>query len=131
MCAQGFGEHPWDYAWGIDPRELVFQWVRNTLAMTAGAWSKTAFAVTLLCLSTGWLRWFVWFILVSMNVIIALNATINWIGCEPIQRSWDPTVPGTCKNILPQIIFIGNLGGGKINTLPLGFIAIPHSDEPC
>ncbi|KAK5661067.1 hypothetical protein OQA88_10957 [Cercophora sp. LCS_1] len=73
--------------------------------MTAAAWSKTAFAVTLLRFSEGWTKWFVWFILVSINIIIALNATMNW-------KSWIPSTPGTCANILPQIIFIGNLAGG-------------------
>ncbi|KAK4159550.1 hypothetical protein QBC43DRAFT_373786 [Cladorrhinum sp. PSN259] len=113
MLAQGFGKHPWDYIWGT-PREILLQWVRNTLAMTAAAWSKTAFAVTLLRLTFGWQKWFVWFILISMNIIIAINATMNWVGCDPIQKSWDPATPGTCDfdRVLPIIIFVGNLGGG-------------------
>ncbi|KAK3395024.1 hypothetical protein B0H63DRAFT_499237 [Podospora didyma] len=111
MVSRGYGNHPWDKFWST-PEEILYMWVRNTIAMTAAAWSKTAFAVTLLRFATGWVRWVVWFILVSMNVIIAINATMNWVGCDPIQKSWIPDLPGTCADILSTIIFVGNLGGG-------------------
>ncbi|KAK3693255.1 hypothetical protein B0T22DRAFT_36029 [Podospora appendiculata] len=111
MVSRGYGNHPWDKIWGT-PEEILYMWVRNTLAMTAAAWSKTAFAVTLLRFSEGWMKWVVWFILISMNAIIALNATMNWVGCTPIEKSWIPSLPGECADILSYIITIGNLGGG-------------------
>ncbi|KAK3314506.1 hypothetical protein B0H66DRAFT_314669 [Apodospora peruviana] len=114
MITRGYGNHPWDQIWGVTPEEILYMWVRNTLAMTAAAWSKTAFAVTLLRFAEGWVKWAVWFILVSMNIIIAINATMNWVGCDPIQKSWNPAMPGTCayESLLPAIISIGNVGGG-------------------
>ena len=110
MVARGFGRHPWDQYWG-SPNEILIMWVRNTLAMTAAAWSKTAFAVTLLRFADGWVKWAVWFILVTLNIVVALNSIMNWVGCDPIQRSWNPEIPGHCANILREIIIIGNIGG--------------------
>jgi len=110
MVARGFGRHPWDQYWG-SPNEILIMWVRNTLAMTAAAWSKTAFAVTLLRFADGWVKWAVWFILVTLNIVVALNSIMNWVGCEPIQRSWNPEIPGHCADILREIIIIGNIGG--------------------
>lgn len=70
--------------------------ISATFAILAAAWSKTSFAITLLRISQGWVWALVWCIIVSMNVLLGLSALFNWIQCSPVEKSWNPTVQGTC-----------------------------------
>ncbi|KAK4039111.1 hypothetical protein C8A01DRAFT_36944 [Parachaetomium inaequale] len=96
MVAGGYGKHPWDSD-GVDV-DTKMMLARNTFTQTAAAWSKTAFAVALLRLGecSSWLRPALWFVIVSLNVVCGLNTLLAWVGCTPVQKSWDPTVEGTC-----------------------------------
>ncbi len=59
----------------------------------------------------------VWFILVSMNVVLGLSALFLWIRCSPIQKLWDVTVDGVCwPEYIPVNFSI--FSGGTL--LPLG-----------
>jgi hypothetical protein len=59
-------------------------------------WSKTAFAFTMLRISTGKLRYFIWFIIISINLLGGLGCMFYFIDCTPIQKAWQPSIPGTC-----------------------------------
>jgi len=67
-----------------------------TLAITAQSWSKTSFAVTLLRISGGRLKRFLWFAIGSMNVLFGLRALFLWVGCSPLEKAWRPRVQGSC-----------------------------------
>jgi hypothetical protein len=60
------------------------------------AWSKTSFAATLRRISDGWVRWVVWFIIVSVNLVLGVSATILWIQCWPIQKLWTWEMEAAC-----------------------------------
>ncbi|KAK0620716.1 hypothetical protein B0T14DRAFT_567448 [Immersiella caudata] len=68
----------------------------QTLAITAQSWSKTSFAMTLLRISDGWLKRFLWFVLCSMNLLFGLRALFLWVGCQPLEKAWHPRVGGSC-----------------------------------
>ncbi|KAL8300901.1 hypothetical protein RB593_010315 [Gaeumannomyces tritici] len=74
--------------------------VAGLASVTAGiagqAWSKTSFAMTLLRMSQGWMAAFIWFAIVSMNVLFGASATLFWVGCSPVEKRWSPFVPGDC-----------------------------------
>lgn len=93
----GYGKHIWD----ISIENFLFKMpliinLSATFAILASAWSKTSFAITLLRISQGWVWGLVWCIIVSMNVLLGLSALFNWIQCSPVEKSWNPTVEGTC-----------------------------------
>ena len=92
----GLGRHGWDMKPGDPVRFLLLLNSRATIAITAVVLTKTAFNVTLLRLADGATYKFVWFIIVSMNVLMGFSAAIPWIQCSPLAKGWDPTVPGTC-----------------------------------
>jgi uncharacterized membrane protein YwzB len=69
---------------------------RATLTITATAWTKTAFAVTLLRLTSGVTRASVWFIIVTINIAMGLSALVPWIQCTPLAKGWDRTLEGEC-----------------------------------
>lgn len=76
-----------------------------TLAVVSQSWSKTSFAVTLLYISDGWMSVFLWFAIVSMNILFGLGALFFWIGCTPVEKAWRPLVMGTCPDPSFNIVF--------------------------
>ncbi|KAK0627851.1 hypothetical protein B0T14DRAFT_424442 [Immersiella caudata] len=94
----GVGKHTWDF-----PLENLVEMVRiytaaGTLAVCASIWSKTSFALTILRLAKGtaWLRGFVWFLIISLNVFMGLTGLFNYIHCWPVNKLWDFASEGTC-----------------------------------
>ncbi|KAK0717511.1 hypothetical protein B0T26DRAFT_710099 [Lasiosphaeria miniovina] len=73
----------------------------GTFSILAAMWSKTSFAVTLLRLVQGRTKAFVWFIIATVNILMGLNAIFLWVRCSPVQKTWNPYVPGTCWD--PQV----------------------------
>jgi hypothetical protein len=39
---------------------------------------------------------FIWFAIISMNVLFAIAAIVYWIPCTPVEKVWHPFTPGTC-----------------------------------
>lgn len=70
--------------------------VAATFALAATGLSKTSFALTLLRLTTGKIRKFIWFIIISINVFVGIIGLFVWIQCIPLAKSWDIRIPGTC-----------------------------------
>lgn len=54
------------------------------------ALTKTAFAVTLLKLTKGWLRWLLWFCIGSMNAFMIVKVIFQWakICGNPSYDNW-------------------------------------------
>lgn len=97
--ALGYGYHVWDYPIELAPKIFDLLKVINlcgTFSLTAAIWSKTSFALTLLRLTEGWMKWTVWYIILSMNIAMGLSALFIWVQCNPIEKSWNVTMPGTC-----------------------------------
>ncbi|KAK1991413.1 hypothetical protein LX36DRAFT_735548 [Colletotrichum falcatum] len=70
-----------------------------TCSFVGQVWSKTAFAISLLRMCDGWKRAFVWFAIISMNILFAFSAASFWIGCVPLAKRWDPFSEGTCYDL--------------------------------
>jgi hypothetical protein len=72
--------------------------------------------LSLLRLCGGLRAYIVWFIIVSMNIMLVLTALCLWFPCQPIYKLWDYAVPGTCWS--PSVnIAIGVASGGKLSNL--------------
>ncbi|KAK3331546.1 hypothetical protein B0H66DRAFT_546762 [Apodospora peruviana] len=92
------GRHSWDLH--VDPTNvskfIILLSSRASFTLTALGWTKTAFAITLLRLTEGLTRSFVWFIIISLNVTTIISGLVPWIQCAPLEKTWNPTVDGTC-----------------------------------
>jgi len=97
----GFGKHSWD----IDmtspdwPKTLFIMYMTGFWSIWAAAWSKTAFAITLLRIATAAtakIKGLIWFIIVTVNVGLTLAAIFMWTQCNPPRKVWDTQVEGTC-----------------------------------
>lgn len=65
-------------------------------AILAAAWSKTSFALSLLRITNGRTKWFVWFIIVTVNIVLGVSATVLWITCWPVAKLWYSDIEGRC-----------------------------------
>lgn len=76
-----------------------------TIYTVAIALSKISFGITLLRLTDGWYRVFVWFA-ISTLAIFALPATIiPWVQCKPLAKTFVDFIPGECVNKQPSVVY--------------------------
>ncbi|KAH6673264.1 hypothetical protein B0J14DRAFT_67274 [Halenospora varia] len=97
----GLGKHSWDITDWVS--YLYVANITGVCSIIAATWSKTSFAVTLLRLSTGWMRRLIWFIIASVNIFLGLSCIFTYVQCKPVRRLWDTSIPGACW---PQDVII-------------------------
>lgn len=96
-CARGLGDHISTISKERKPQILKPQFFAVFFSLLALAFSKAAFAVTLLRLAAArWQTYTLWFIIVSVNIILILDALVAFIGCSPVVKRWSMDTPGTC-----------------------------------
>ena len=109
----GFGHHVQDIPIDNVVTMGILSNISGTLSIIATAASKTSFAVTLLRISNGfWMRALIWFVIITLNILMNLSGIFFWVSCDPPQKTWDPLVPGTCW---PETVSVdyGIVVGGK------------------
>jgi hypothetical protein len=111
----GFGKH----VSAINPRHLpaiqILGNVSASASILAAVWSKTSFGITLLRIIEGKIKPVIWFIIVSMNLLMGGNALIFWIQCDPVSKAWNTEEPGTCWDPRVNVIY-GVIAGCMIAT---------------
>jgi hypothetical protein len=120
--SRGFGKHV--YVVPIQNLSIIaFNGnIAGTLSIFSVTWSKTSFQITLLRITEGRTRWFIWFTIFSINILMGISALFLWIQCNPIRKTWNPMEPGTCWNPAVSIdygIFSGIYSGVMDITLAL------------
>jgi EamA domain-containing membrane protein RarD len=65
-------------------------------SVLAAAWSKTSFGLTLLRLCQGWTKYFIWFLIITMNAIMGTAMLLMWVKCHPFAKVWDDKLEGWC-----------------------------------
>ncbi|KAL6233074.1 hypothetical protein BDW75DRAFT_216170 [Aspergillus navahoensis] len=93
----GFGDH----IWTISDENLKTINLNTILVAAFGiiatTTSKTSFALTLHRITTdAWLKYFLIFVIVSINISMNLVWIFGLAKCSPLKRVWDKSVPGTC-----------------------------------
>jgi len=92
-----YGAHAWDFYFPDLVPLIPLISSAGVFSICACTWSKTSFAVTLLRLTDGWKKWVIWYIIISMNLAMAVTSTLPFVSCTPIYRSWNPTITeGSC-----------------------------------
>jgi len=107
----GYGKHSWDVPPANFSTIILYAEVAGTFAIVAAIWSKSAFAITLLRLCEGWMKYLIWFLLITMNIFLGLSAVFNFAQCVPIQKVWNPTLSGRCwptKTLVAYHVFSGS-----------------------
>jgi len=115
LVSFGVGKHVWELSIEDIFKLAPLGNINAFLTILGSAWSKTSFALTLLRLPIGNLRYFVWFIIVSMNLLLYISAASLWFGCRP-------PAPGqpAATNCLPVdlVLWYGVIAGGMLASRP-------------
>jgi len=91
-----YGVHSWDIPIENIAPIMKLAAVATPFILISVIWSKTAFGMTLLRITDGWMKWTVWFLIVTTNIFLGLSILLSFIQCTHIQASWDPTIKGKC-----------------------------------
>ncbi|KAL6706705.1 hypothetical protein ACN47E_005247 [Coniothyrium glycines] len=92
----GFGKRTIDIPVQNLLRIAIGTQVASSISCFASTLSKISFGVTLLRLTSGPTRWFVWFCITTLFLIMLPSAFITYIRCTPLEKAWNPSVEGTC-----------------------------------
>jgi len=110
LISLGYGKHVWDFPPENFPKFSLPVAVRAVFSLTSLAWSKTAFGVTLLRLTNGWMKGVVWFVIITVNISLGVSALLFFVQCTPLAAAWDMTVKGVCMD--NKILFHYNVFSG-------------------
>lgn len=92
----GIGLHFEDMVLENIPIVAEYSYAAAFATLLGVSWSKTSFAVSILRISNGRMRWFIWFIIISTNMVLITNAILLYAQCTPIKRLFDEQAEGTC-----------------------------------
>ncbi|KAJ5875716.1 uncharacterized protein N7473_013063 [Penicillium subrubescens] len=97
LVSLGFGRHIWTISEGNRKAISLYTILVATFGIIATTTSKTSFAITLYRIATNaWMKYFLIFIIVSINISMNLVWIFGFAKCTPLKRVWDKAVPGTC-----------------------------------
>lgn len=97
IVSLGFGSH----LETISPENIKTINLNTILVATFGILattiSKTSFAITLYRIATNqWTKHFLIFVIVTINLSMNLVWIFGFAKCSPLEKVFDPKVPGTC-----------------------------------
>jgi len=94
----GFGKHSWDVDFLVLPNMFKTFSGAAILSICASTWSKTSFGLTVIRLTSGWTKKFIWFLIITTNIFMGITGLFNYIRCWPLDKLWDFTgmAPGSC-----------------------------------
>ena len=121
LTSLGYGLHTWDFPLQNLPKFVLGVNVAGSLGITAAILSKTSFAFTIWRLSDGWMRYMVVGLIISMNMAMGVSALLPWVQCRPLNKAWNPLLPGECNDAHPIIyynIFSGGTCSGHAHQFP-------------
>jgi hypothetical protein len=76
-----------------------------TIYTVAIALSKISFGLTLLRLTDGWIRLFVYFAISTLAIFAVPATVIPWVQCKPLAKTFVDFIPGTCINKHPSVVY--------------------------
>ncbi|KAL1801319.1 hypothetical protein ACET3X_001661 [Alternaria dauci] len=99
----GFGKHALDIDFSHLDRITYYGASALTASITAIILSKISFGITLLRLTEGWLRAYVWFAIITLFVFAVPVAVLPWVLCKPLTKTFVDILPGTCIDKHPSV----------------------------
>ena len=86
-----------------------------TIYTVAIALSKISFGITLLRLTDGWIRLFVYFAISTLAIFAVPATIIPWVQCKPLAKTFVDFIPGTCINKYPSVVYGRFQAGEQMN----------------
>jgi hypothetical protein len=76
-----------------------------TISIIAITLSKISFGITLLKLTNGWLRYYVYFAIATLVIFAVPAAVVPWTQCKPLAKTFLDLIPGTCVDKHPSVVY--------------------------
>lgn len=76
-----------------------------TVSIVAINASKISFAITLIPLTKGWARYYVYFAIVTLVAFAVPVAVVPWTQCKPLVKTFIDFYPGECVDKRPAVRF--------------------------
>ncbi|KAJ5351996.1 hypothetical protein N7452_000970 [Penicillium brevicompactum] len=92
----------------------LWSWIAQVVSIIDLIFARTAVAAFLLLLQDGiyhWSRYLLWLIGIVQAAIYGLSVGGIFKQCIPVEKLWDPSIPGTCKGIAASAVD-GYVAGG-------------------
>ncbi|RYO65651.1 hypothetical protein AA0116_g2385 [Alternaria tenuissima] len=99
----GFGKHALDIDFSHFERITYYGASGLTVSIAAIILSKISFGVTLLRLTEGWLKAYVWFAIITLFAFAVPVAVLPWTLCKPLTKTFVDILPGTCVDKHPSV----------------------------
>ncbi|EWG55199.1 hypothetical protein FVEG_13238 [Fusarium verticillioides 7600] len=109
----GFGKDQSDVDPAVVPTIALTGTIFGIFGVLSASWSKTSFALTLIRLVDGWMSWFLWFLIISTNIIMDLVIIFSFVKCTPAKKVWHSNLAGTCWN--PMVATYYNIFAGAFS----------------
>lgn len=93
----------------------LWSWIAQIISILDLIFARIAVAAFLLLLQDGtwhWSRYLLWLVGVVQAAIYALSVGMILKQCSPIEKLWNPGIPGACHGIAATAVD-GYVAGGK------------------
>lgn len=84
-------------------RIALYGAIELTVSPLAISLSKISFGVTLIRLTNGWVRYCVYFTIVTLAAFVVPISVYPWTLCKPLAKSFVDILPGTCVDKQPSL----------------------------
>jgi hypothetical protein len=106
------GGHIWELDYSKLPMGNEYLFIGEFFGIIGIAIAKTSFCVTLLRLAVHtWHKVLLWVCIVTVNLVMWICGLTFFVSCTPIEKKWNPMVPGTCWDNTPVVNFAVFAGG--------------------
>lgn len=98
------------HIWEIDIKTLAstnkFLFIGEFFGIIGISFAKTSFCLTLLRLAVQrWHKFLIWGCIISVNLFMWPCGITFFVGCTPMAKKWDDTIPGHCIDAMPVVYF--------------------------
>ncbi|XP_014552832.1 hypothetical protein COCVIDRAFT_29836 [Bipolaris victoriae FI3] len=101
----GYGGHTLDLDLRNLDKLMYIGGAELTIYTIAIALSKISFGLTLLRLTDGWVRLYVYFAICTLAIFAIPATIIPWVQCKPLAKTFVDFIPGECINKHPSVVY--------------------------
>ncbi|ENI00973.1 hypothetical protein COCC4DRAFT_65104 [Bipolaris maydis ATCC 48331] len=101
----GYGRHTFDLDLRNLDKLMYIGGAELTIYTIAIALSKISFGLTLLRLTDGWVRLYVYFAISTLAIFAVPATIIPWVQCKPLAKTFVDFIPGECINKHPSVVY--------------------------
>ncbi|KAF2194095.1 hypothetical protein K469DRAFT_727512 [Zopfia rhizophila CBS 207.26] len=98
--------------------------VTASISCFVSTFSKISFGVTLLRLTEGLWKWFVWFCIITLFLVMLPSAMLACISCRPVEKAWNPSVLGICWDAV-MVVNYGSFNEAWCATIDFALELLP------